>query len=114
MLSSSFNSGGAVAVRADAWTGYGSRAVGDSPAVPARVSGDHSGVGGGAVIGRAVGALTCQALRGPDEGWLTRLLSLEPGPVAARLRRGISASAGGPMGVCVHGVSASATSLGVW
>ena len=42
------------------------------------------------------------------------LVSPEGCPVAAGLKRGISTSGGGPIGVSVSSVSASTMALGVW
>ena len=66
---------------------------------------------------------TCQTLRGEDEEGSPLLGGVfgppedvySPGvvPIAAGLSCGISLSGGGGIGVCVHGVSASATACGV-
>jgi hypothetical protein len=64
---------------------------------------------------------TCQFRRAPDDAGPPpgRGVGGPPSddgalPMAAGLSRGISDSGGGPIGSCVHGPSASATSSGVW
>ena len=86
-------------------------------------AGGAGGVGGrGAGLrGGFAGALaTVHALPEPElEGGSGVCVFVPPSidgglPVAARLNRGISISGGGPIGACVNGSSAAATSAGVW
>src|SRR4051812_21716749 len=62
-------------------------------------------------LGGVPGPLTCQAFL--EEGGVATLESGGLPPIAARLSCGISCCGGGGIGVCVHGASASATSIGV-
>src|SRR5262249_43009904 len=73
----------------------------------------REGGGGGLATG---GGGSLAELRGPDLG---PVVAVETGmmtasPASAGPRRGISSSAGGGIGVAVHGARASATPWGVW
>src|SRR5207249_1982016 len=97
-------------------------ALGGAAGLSAPFGADAEGPDGAAAGARLLGAAeTCQLLRGdgdgiPEVGAVGALALPSDGtvtPSAAAQRRGISSTGGGPMGVPVHGSSASMTSWGV-